>query len=221
MTRPPRNDESIGSFADSTRLSLIDRVRDADSKSWDIFVQIYQPLVRYWCRKSGVRDHDLDDVTQEVFVGVSNSVCRFRKESSNDTFRGWLRQITRHKAGDYLRRVYRESESTGGSDHDQLLQQLPDQQRSTDPDEMEAAREVWQRAFDIARSGTEERTWKAFWRTTVDEQNATIVAQELDMEPAAVRKAKSRMTIRLRLELGPLLDEITQHGGVRIRHSDE
>lgn len=209
------------SFAETTSLTLIDRVRQADSHSWNIFVEIYQPLVRYWCRKSGVRQHDIDDVVQEVFTAVSKSLSRFRKASASDTFRGWLRQITRHKTGDYMRRIYRDPESKGGDDHDQLLQQLPEAEPQADPEERAAAQEVWQRAFGMVRSGTEERTWKAFWRTTVDELNATEVADGLGMTSAAVRKAKSRMAIRLRLELGPLLDEITQHAGVRLGDEEE
>jgi RNA polymerase sigma-70 factor, ECF subfamily len=221
MTPSTNGEQSMRSFAETTSLTLIDRVRQADPSSWNIFVEIYHPLVRYWCRKSGVKEHDVDDVAQEVFTAVSKSLSRFRKESSSDTFRGWLRQITRHKTGDYMRRVYRDLESTGGEDHDQILQQLPHTEPQTDPEEQLAAREVWQRAFDMVRSGTEERTWKAFWRTTVDELNATEVADELGMSPAAVRKAKSRMAIRLRLELGPLLDEIAQHAGVQIDRSDD
>jgi RNA polymerase sigma-70 factor (ECF subfamily) len=221
MTPPSSGEQSMRSFAETTSLSLIDRVRQADSQSWNVFVEIYHPLVRYWCRKSGVKDHDVDDVTQEVFAAVSKSLKRFRKDGPSDTFRGWLRQITRHKTGDYLRRVYRDLQSTGGDDHDQILQQLPHVEPQTDPDEQLAAREVWQRAFDLVRAGTEERTWRAFWRTTVDELNATQVADELNMTPAAVRKAKSRMTIRMRLELGPLLDEIAQHAGVQIDKLDD
>jgi RNA polymerase sigma-70 factor (ECF subfamily) len=58
----------------------------------------------------------------------------------------------------------------------------------------------------LLREEFEPQTWQAFWRTAVDGQPATAVAVELGMSAAAIRKAKSRILHRLRLELGDLFE---------------
>ena len=50
----------------------------------------------------------------------------------------------------------------------------------------------------------EPATWKAFWRTAVDDQPAPEVGQELGMSAGAVRVAKCRVLQRLREELGEM-----------------
>lgn len=206
------------SFGETTNLSLIDRVRGQDSESWRQFMNMYQPLVSYWCRRSGLQGHDVDDVCQDVFSSVSKSIERFHKNSPRDSFRGWLRTITRARVADFLRRSTKTTHGPGGDEAHQFLSQLsePERRDEADPEERQASRAVFQKALEMVRTGVEEHTWQAFWRTTVDELNATEVADELGMTSAAVRKAKSRMTIRLRIELGPLLEEITRDAGIEL-----
>lgn len=208
------------SFGETTNLSLIDRVRNRDSKSWEQFVEIYRPLVNYWCRRGGLQGYDIDDVCQDVFSSVSKSIIRFQKENPGDSFRGWLRTITRARVADFIRRTANAPKSSGGDEAHQFLSQLSEPEITgldePDPEERKASREVFRKALQMVRSGVEDHTWQAFWRTTVDELNATEVADELGMTSAAVRKAKSRMTIRLRMELGPLLEEITRDAGVEL-----
>ena len=58
---------------------------------------------------------DTADIVQEVFLAVATHVSGFRKQSSRDTFRGWLRTITRNKIHDHFRRLGREPEGEGGT----------------------------------------------------------------------------------------------------------
>jgi len=76
---------------------------------------------------------------------------------------------------------------------------------TTDPTaEEEAERGLLRRALEMIRDEFEERTWQAFWRTTVDGQAPRDVAADLAMSPGAVRVAKCRVLHRLREELGDL-----------------
>ncbi len=163
-----------------------------------------------------MQGYDVDDVCQDVFSSVAKSIVRFQKLNHRDGFRGWLRTITRARLADFVRRTTNSPRSPGGDEAHQFLSQLSEPVRNaeTDAGEREASRDVFRQALEMARNGVEERTWQAFWRTTVDELNATEVGDELGMTSAAVRNAKSRMTIRLRIELGPLLDEITRDAGI-------
>ena len=63
------------------------------------------------------------------------------------------------------------------------------------------------RALEMIRGEFEERTWAAFWRTTVEGQAPKDVGLSLSMSPGAVRVAKSRVLHRLREELGDLMEQ--------------
>jgi len=64
--------------------------------------------------------------------------------------------------------------------------------------------------LDLIRTEFEDRTWQAFWLATVEGRSSSMVAESLEMTPAAVRQAKSRVLRRLREELHQILE---QEGG--------
>jgi len=191
-----------------TSRSLLERVQAHDAAAWDRLVSLYAPLVFHWCRQYDLQDQDAADIFQEVFQAVATHIAGFRKEKQGDTFRGWLRTITRNKIHDHFRRRGKEPEGVGGTDALRRLNQLPAPQPSSEPsgEEDESERSLFYRALDFIRADFEERTWQAFWRTAVDGQAPKDVAAELGMTPGAVRVAKSRVLQRLREELGDLME---------------
>ena len=184
------------------------RARECDSIAWDRLVDLYAPLVLYWCRRGSLRDEDSADVFQEVFQAVAAHLGGFRKERSGDTFRGWLRTITRNKIHDFYQKQRREPAGVGGTVTQQRLAAIPSPavDEDADSDELGTGGQLVRRALEQIRPHFEERTWQAFWRTGVDEQPAGEVATELGMSPGAVRVAKSRVLQRLREELGELIE---------------
>jgi RNA polymerase sigma-70 factor (ECF subfamily) len=184
-----------------TSRSLLERVKADEPAAWDRLVNLYAPLVFSWCRHSALPEQDAADVFQEVFQAVARHIADFRKQEPGDTFRGWLRTITRNKVRDHFRRENQEAHGAGGTDATRRLAQLPA------PTPAEAAEEkaehaLFHRALQQIRCEFEERTWQAFWRTAVDGRAPRDVAPELGMSPGAVRVAKSRVLHRLRAELG-------------------
>ncbi len=198
---PPADQPSSG-----TSRTLLERVQADDGAAWDRLVTLYGPLVYQWCGRWDLQECDRADVFQEVFQAVSSHIGKFRKTQPGDTFRGWLRTITRNKIHDFFRRLGREPageggpgawvrlwlfRAAGGYDH-----------RAADDDHAE--RGLFLRALELIRAEFEPRTWQAFWCTAVDDRPAKDVADELSMSPGAVRVAKSRVLQRLREELGEL-----------------
>jgi RNA polymerase sigma-70 factor (ECF subfamily) len=190
-----------------TSLSLLQRIRQGDATGWHRVVELYTPLVCHWCRRWGVDGADADDVMQEVFHAASSSIADFRREREGDTFRGWLRGITRHKVLAFWRTQERQPASPGGSSALQRLQEVPGPEADASEDAADADQtsQLFHRALGMLQGEFEPRTWQAFWRTTVDAQPAPNVASELDMTANAVRMAKSRVLRRLREELGDLV----------------
>src|SRR5262249_34024756 len=85
-----------------TSRSLLERLQADGAAAWDRLVTLYAPLVLHWCRGGGLREQDVADVFQEVFQAVAAHVANFRRERQGDTFRGWLRTITRNKVYDHF-----------------------------------------------------------------------------------------------------------------------
>lgn len=187
-----------------TSLTLLERVRGRDGDAWQRLVHIYAPLVAQWCSYKGIRGQDADDVQQEVFHAVSTGLEGFRKDRPGDTFRGWLRIITRHKILDFHRKRERHPEPQGGTTAQLRLQEVAEQELPNDADDDLTG--LYHRALELVRCEFEDRTWQAFWRSAVDGQAPDLVASQLGMSAAAVRKAKSRVLHRLRQELGDVID---------------
>jgi RNA polymerase sigma-70 factor (ECF subfamily) len=191
----------------ATSLTLLQRVQARQPAAWERLVDLYAPLVLHWCRRGGLNGQDADDVFQEVFRSVAEHVGDFRRDRPGDSFRGWLRTITRNKVLDHFRRQQRQPAAAGGSDMRRQLLEVPDP-LSGDPDPAEndlLTRQLHQ-ALESIRPEVEEKTWLAFWDVQIDGREPREVAAALGMTPAAVRKARYRVLQRLREELGDLLD---------------
>jgi len=196
------------SNASATSRSLLDRVKADEPRAWERLIDLYAPLVLHWCRRQNLQDQDIADVFQEVFRAVLVYVGTFRKERKEDTFRGWLRRITQNKLHDYFRKLGRDAIGEGGSSAQKRLARLPAPEAPENDAISEdiAERGLFARALDHIRGEFEERTWAAFWQTTVAGRAAKDVAADLGMTSGAVRVAKSRVLHRLREELGDLME---------------
>jgi RNA polymerase sigma-70 factor (ECF subfamily) len=97
---------------------------------------------RVWraLRRFGVREADLEDVCQEVFVVVHQRWAEFRGDSS---LRTWIYGIALRKALAHRRSAYARRTAALGPDHEPAV--APEQQRSL---ERTHAREVLQAMLD-------------------------------------------------------------------------
>jgi RNA polymerase sigma-70 factor (ECF subfamily) len=191
-----------------TSRTFLERVKANEAAAWDQLVTLYGPLVVHWCRTWDLQEQDTADICQDVFQAVAAHIAGFRKEQKGDTFRGWLRTITRNKVHDHFRRLRREPGGVGGTDAQRRLGQVPAPAEPEEESHIEqsAERSLFLRHLELIRGEFEERTWKAFWGMAVAGQSAKDVAAELAMTPGAVRVAKCRVLQRLREELGDLMD---------------
>jgi RNA polymerase sigma-70 factor, ECF subfamily len=201
--KPSSNGQGSGG---STSRSLLSRLKTADAAAWNRLVVLYAPLVHHWCRQFGLPTREAADVLQDVFQAVAANVGRFHRDAPGDSFRGWLRAITRSKVMDHFRRRASEPEAAGGTEAQQRLGQFPAPESSEDEvlSDQAPVRALFESALGLIRPEFEDRTWQAFWRTAVDDQPAPQVAEELGMSSGAVRVAKCRVLQRLREELGEM-----------------
>jgi RNA polymerase sigma-70 factor (ECF subfamily) len=192
----------------TTSLTLLERLRANDRDAWSVMVQLYTPLVCHWCARGGVRGADAEDVTQEVFHQAATHLAAFRRDRPGDSFRGWLRGITRHMVLQHFRRGARHPRASGGTDALNRLHEVEAGDTADAPDEEDSAEELEglrRRALELVRGAFEERTWQFFWQTVVDGRSPVDIAADAGVTPAAVRMAKSRVLNRLREEFGDLI----------------
>lgn len=192
----------------STSSSLLVQLKAGQPDAWQKLLDLYGPLVYYWCRKLGLQPADSSDVFQDVFSAVSANIVRFTYERGRGRFRGWLWTIARNKIRDHYRHGAAEAHGEGGTQWQRRMGEIPEQwpEPASSEEDCQQLTGLFHRGLSLVQAEFEERTWMAFWRVAIKQQEVAQVAAELGMSPAAVRQAKSRVLRRLRSVLGELLD---------------
>lgn len=207
-TTPPTTDtpQSAPDPQQATSKTLLERLRSNDSEAWRVMVRLYTPLVRHWATRGGVQGVDVEDITQDVLQAAASNMDSFRRDRPGDSFRGWLRGITRNMVLQHFRRSGRNPRASGGTDALVQLQELAD---GTSPEEEEDPAEeldgLRRRALELVRSEFEDRTWQAFWMTVVEGRAPADIAKEMGVSATAIRMAKSRVLRRLKETFGDLI----------------
>ncbi|MBC8875614.1 MAG: sigma-70 family RNA polymerase sigma factor [Planctomycetes bacterium] len=191
---------------DTVTTGLLNRARQGDETAWRRLVHVYLPLVYRWCKQRGLQEADAMDITQEVLLRVSKNLKGFRRDRDGDTFRGWLRTITRNAINDCLRKRHRDVHARGGSTARQVAENVPDQEL----DDSEASRStevriLYGRMVDLVRGEFSEKDWEALRMVVVEERLPKDVARVLGISRNQVYLAKSRIRKRLRDEFDTVL----------------
>ena len=190
---------------ESTSTSLLAKVRTGDPQAWEHLVAVYGPLVYRWCRQSGLRAEDAADVLQETFRSALIGIDGFHKTQPSDSFRAWLRTVTRTRVADHFRRAATQPQAAGGDSAQRRLSEIPDLVLDESTTDVPSDRLLLiRRILDVLQTEFAPATWQAFWRVTVAKEPTDSVARELNLSVPAVRQANYRVRRRLREELGDL-----------------
>lgn len=191
------------SLNESTSKSLLERLKSSsDQAAWDRFVEIYAPLIYYWCRQHGVTGQEVADLVQEVLLLLVRRLPEFEYDPKQ-RFRGWLRTVTANRVRDLQRKQTGRDELPAGS----RLDDLEDERVESDLfDEVEYRRFIIGRCFELMKSEFREDVWTACYMQIVENVAPSDVAQKLGISVNQVYLAKSRVLARIRMELSGLFD---------------
>ncbi|MEM7699595.1 MAG: sigma-70 family RNA polymerase sigma factor [Verrucomicrobiota bacterium] len=186
----------------NTRVTLIGRLRDLDdADAWSEFVGLYGPVIINFCRKRGVADHDIEDISQEVLSALSQAIRNFEYDPKKGTFRSWMYRFVRNRLSRHWR--WRDRHPDRGSGRTTVRKVIENQPGDDDLRfEQEWETDYRRRLFAWACSKVEPEvapvTWEAFQLFAVKNLPVDAVAKQLDIKPGAVYVAKSRVVSRIR-----------------------
>ena len=192
------------SVVPETRNSLIARLPNAlDGEAWDQFVDIYRPLIFRLARNKGFQDADAHEIAQEVMLAVAGAVERWKPDPQQGRFRDWLFRIAKNLMIKYLTRRKFRALASGRAEVDVILNEQPGSEVDPDILVLEYRRELFRWAAEKVQNQVTERTWKAFWITSVEGVESKHAAEELGMTVGAIHIACSRVRKRIRDEIAP------------------
>jgi len=197
--RIPSSDEFMKPNHELTRASLILRLQDAgDLAAWDEFAAIYGPVVFSVATSRGFQVADAENLVQEVFMAVASSVSDWLQRDDRGSFRAWLLRIARNAAVDMITQRATRTLGRDGSEAQVHLANLPAPSELSSALDLEYERKAFQRAAERVRASVAERTWDAFWLTSVEEISVEEAAAKLNTRPGNIYFARSRVMARIK-----------------------
>jgi RNA polymerase sigma factor (sigma-70 family) len=207
MSQPESTDSDNSEF--HTSLSLINRVRDrTDAESWREFYQFYQPLLTRYLRSLGLDEHAANDVIQDVFVRLLQSLPTFEFDGKRGRFRGYLWKLTYSALVDQARRV----KSRRRAEENWV-------ERFQNPDEAESQKvqhelneinqqQILERAMSHVRSETSTKAWTCFEQRLLRDRPGSDIGTDLGISDKAVFVYASRVLKAVRTQCAALAEEL-------------
>ncbi len=189
-----------------TRASLLFRLRDwKDAASWEEFYRLYRKLVYGLARRSGLSHNEAEEVMQDVFKRVAETIHSFESDPQRGSFRGWLMNLTSWRVADKFRArrpeehhvaIGRDKTATGS------VERIPDPQTSDET----TWEDEWQRnVLDVALARLARRVpakqFQAFDLYACQNWPVLRVSRELGINPASIYLISHRLTKQLKAEV--------------------
>jgi RNA polymerase sigma factor (sigma-70 family) len=189
----------------ATRVTLLGRVGRApnDPAAWAEFVRYYGPRIYTWCATWGLQDSDARDVTQNVLLNLAVRLREFQYDP-DQSFRAWLKTLTRHAWADFRKAQKRYVQGSGDS---MILDGLANIAARDDlVRRLEEAfdQEILREAVARVRLRVEPHTWEAFRLLAQENWSGADAARHLRMKVATVFVARSKVMRMLRDEVARL-----------------
>jgi RNA polymerase sigma-70 factor (ECF subfamily) len=192
-----------------TRYTLLSRLLNwEDNESWKDFFDTYWRLIYSVARKSGLTEVESQEVVQETVISVARHIHKFRRDCKLGSFKGWLRNITRWRIADQLRKRTRlvpapEVSDAGESALLEFLPELPEQ----NPDlrwEEEWHANLLQAAIDRVKLRVREEQYQIFDLQVLRQWPVSRITSTLGVSAARVYLAKHRVAALIKKEVRTL-----------------
>lgn len=205
MDKPEELSVNRSHSGEDTASSLLDGLRNDDANAWARLVDLWTPLIYGQCRRRGLKPNDADDTTQNVLVRVYGGLSGFERDGAGKRFRYWIMAILRNEIAEFCRRGSKHPAAVGGSDYNNILNNISDVDEESQGDWCHPAKIV-ARALDVIKGDFKEMNWNAFQLVVFKHVSNQEAGERLGMTTNAVRQATFRIRQRLETELEGMLD---------------
>jgi RNA polymerase sigma factor (sigma-70 family) len=194
------------SKGESTSITLLGRLcrEPTDGTAWQEFIVRYRPRIYAHCLAFPLQPADAEDVTQNVLLRLVAKLPEFHYDPSQ-SFRAWLRTVTRHVLSDFLAARQR-APGSGDSAVVRVLENLEAREGLAREVEAEFDRELLDEALKQVRARVPAQQWEAFRLTALEGLSGADAAAQLGMLVATVYTAKSKVQKLVREEVHRLED---------------
>ena len=128
-------------------LELVRRCLDGENPAWEGLVRAHSRKVYNLCYRFTGRIQDAEDLTQEVFIKVFQTLRSY--DSAQGTFSTWLNRVARNHLVDHYRRTRKDRVTSSLDDDSTPLPELPSTRAApTASVESRERRELLQAALD-------------------------------------------------------------------------
>ena len=197
-----------------TRPSLIYRVREwQDRASWEEFNRLYRRLVYGRARRAGLAHADAEDVAQDVFQRVAETIKDFDYDPQRGSFRGWLMKLTHWRIADKFESRQKLPAPVPGPHDDPSVDSAGIERMPASVDDEDEWDREWQQhvlaaaAERLARQ-VKARHFQVFDLYVLQHWSVLRVATELNINPASVYVIGHRLTKQLKAEVAKLREQL-------------
>jgi len=189
-----------------TRYSLLSRLQDWDDQdSWKDFFDTYWRLIYAVALKSGLTHAEAEDVVQETIIAVSKNIQKFKRDRQLGSFKGWLRNLTRWRIADQLRKRTRgvhETIEVYGNEFSGLdVAEIPVSPEAESVWENEWRANLMKVALENVKRRVKEEHYQMFDFYVVKEWPVEKVARTLGVSSGQVYLAKFRVGALIKKEI--------------------
>jgi RNA polymerase sigma-70 factor (ECF subfamily) len=189
-----------------TRYTLLSRLRDWDDhESWKDFFDTYWHLIYSVARKAGLTGVEAEEVVQETVISVAKHIHKFKRDRKLGSFKGWLRNLTRWRIADQLRKrtgLPPESQlsDAGESAPPELLPELAEPSSELRWEE-EWHANLLQAAIDRVKLRVREEQYQIFDLYVLRQWPVSRITSTLGVSAARVYLAKHRVAALIKKEV--------------------
>jgi RNA polymerase sigma-70 factor, ECF subfamily len=169
--------------------------------AWEEFFARYGPVIAGFARNFGARQHDIDDVIQDVMLGFFSKSPHFIYDPAKGRFRGYLKTCTFNA----LARRLGQNAKFAGLGLDGIDPTAPEIESTWERDWQQ---QLLNRALkDVREDYGENKTFRAFELLVMLAEPVNVVAEKLQMSNDSVYQARARVTAAVRKRLAQLEEE--------------
>jgi RNA polymerase sigma-70 factor (ECF subfamily) len=201
-----------GPEPEATSATLLGRLRSQppDADAWQEFVRRYRPRIYTFCLAFPLQPADAEDVTQAVLLKLVVKLQAFRYDQ-DQSFRGWLKVVTRNVLLDFLAERGR-AQGSGDSAIVRLLENVEAREGLVRQLEAGYDQELLEAALRHVRDRVPARQWEAFRLTALAGLSGADAAAQLGMLVATVYTAKCKVQRLVRAEIRRLEGDPAEDG---------